>query len=480
MNPKPSRELSRTSRRRPHSRRANASMRRHSTRKKAAALAVAGTLLFTASVTVAGAALTISSSSEPQVSTAVMANRALVGDRAAALPLKLGSTGKVVARLERRLRELGFEVDVDRDFDEKTYRAVRAFQRDKGLEADGVVGVETWAALFSQQSSSGPVASQGNAGSRVTPAVSSGAQTQIDFAVRRASSSELKKHSVDGALGKPKANEALVAIELSTPPNSTGNVADNGSEASAGSATRSTDTLSGNRGSLTGSNSANNSTATTGSSGTRTSNGSNNHQSPAVGREAPPPPANGTCGATLRDPLRGAGSISSRFGVPRGDHDHSGLDIAAPGGTPVYAAACGVISALKSGCVVGNSSCGGGYGNYVVIRHSGGRTTLYAHLSRDVVSLGDSVTTGQLIGYVGTTGSSTGNHLHFETRINGQAVNPQLYVRGGQQSFLGATGGPIESEPQRVSALSSAEAASDTEERSSVGAAEADSLSDGS
>ena len=147
MNPKPSREHSRTSPRRPHSRRANASMMRHATRKKAAPLAVAGTLLFTASITVAGAALTISSSSEPQVSTAVMANRSLVGDRAAALPLKLGSTGKVVARLERRLRELGFDVDVDRDFDEKTYRAVRAFQRDKGLEADGVVGVETWAAL---------------------------------------------------------------------------------------------------------------------------------------------------------------------------------------------------------------------------------------------------------------------------------------------------------------------------------------------
>ena len=489
MNPKPSRELSRTSRRRPHNPRANASMRRHSTHKKAAALAVAGALLFTASVTVAGAALTISSSSSPKVSTALLTNQSVVGERAAALPLKLGSTGKLVARLERRLRALGFDIEVDRDFDEKTYRAVRTFQRDKGLEADGVVGTETWAALFSQQSSSGPVASQGNAGSRVTPAVSSGAQTQIDFAVRRASSSELKKHSVDGALGKPKANEALVAIELRTPPNRAGNVADNGSEASAGpaagstngseasagSAAGSTNALSGNRGALTRSNSGNNSTSTTGSSGTRTSNGSNNQQSPDPTGKAPPPPALGTCGATLRDPLRGAGSISSRFGVPRGDHYHSGLDIAAPGGTPVYAAACGVISYISSGCVVGNSSCGGGYGNYVVIRHSGGRTTLYAHLSRDVVSLGDSVTTGQLIGYVGTTGSSTGNHLHFETRINGQAVNPQLYVRGGQQSFLGATGGPIESEPQRVSALSSAEAASDTEERSSVGAAEADS-----
>ena len=67
------------------------------------------------------------------------------------------------------------------------------------------------------------------------------------------------------------------------------------------------------------------------------------------------------------------------------------------------------------------------YGNYVVVSHSDGTSTLYAHMVRRNCSKGDTVSQGQVIGYVGTTGSSTGNHLHFEVRVNGSRVDPINY-----------------------------------------------------
>ena len=94
---------------------------------------------------------------------------------------------------------------------------------------------------------------------------------------------------------------------------------------------------------------------------------------------------------------------------------HTGIDIAAPHGTPIYAAAAGeVIYAARRG----------GYGNCIIVLHGGGYATLYAHLSRFAVRIGEDVRRGQLIGYVGSTGLSTGPHLHFEVRRNGQPINP--------------------------------------------------------
>ena len=108
-----------------------------------------------------------------------------------------------------------------------------------------------------------------------------------------------------------------------------------------------------------------------------------------------------------------------------GDGGHKGVDFAAPGGTPIYAVASGVVTVATS-----HSS----YGNYVMVYHGTddqGNTyaTLYAHMnSRPPVSVGQSVTKGQVIGYVGTTGNSTGNHLHLELRVNGARTNPLSYV----------------------------------------------------
>ena len=90
---------------------------------------------------------------------------------------------------------------------------------------------------------------------------------------------------------------------------------------------------------------------------------------------------------------------------------HAGEDIGAPTGTPILAADSGIATVIPDN--------GNGYGNYIMINHGGGRVTLYAHMSGFAVSNGASVTQGQTIGYVGSTGNSTGPHLHFEVRVNG-------------------------------------------------------------
>ncbi len=93
---------------------------------------------------------------------------------------------------------------------------------------------------------------------------------------------------------------------------------------------------------------------------------------------------------------------------------HRGIDIGAPKGTPIYASATGTVSIVKSGCKVGRKNCGGGYGNMVIIEHSNGTKTLYAHMTSVDTHIGDQVAQAQVIGYVGSTGRSTGSHLHFE------------------------------------------------------------------
>lgn len=103
--------------------------------------------------------------------------------------------------------------------------------------------------------------------------------------------------------------------------------------------------------------------------------------------------------------------------VTQGLHGHNGIDFSAPGarGTPIQAAADGTVIIARNG------GWNGGYGNYVVVTHDNGTQTLYAHMTNAIVSSGQSVSSGQIIGYVGSTGKSTGAHLHFEVR---GAANP--------------------------------------------------------
>jgi peptidoglycan DL-endopeptidase CwlO len=113
-----------------------------------------------------------------------------------------------------------------------------------------------------------------------------------------------------------------------------------------------------------------------------------------------------------------SGPIVSGFGM-RWGRLHAGVDIAVPAGTPIRAAQSGRVVLL---------GWTGGYGNYTCIQHTGGLSTCYAHQSRYATSNGASVSKGQVIGYVGCTGHCFGDHLHFETRINGSPVNPAGYL----------------------------------------------------
>lgn len=129
----------------------------------------------------------------------------------------------------------------------------------------------------------------------------------------------------------------------------------------------------------------------------------------------------------LRKPIEGRIEITSPFGV-RADPFfgraamHTGMDLLQPYGGPVYATAAGVVT---------GAGPDGGYGNMVEISHGNGLSTRYAHLSSIDVALHQQVTIGTLIGHVGSTGRSTGPHLHYETRIDGEAVDPVRFLRAG-------------------------------------------------
>ena len=122
-------------------------------------------------------------------------------------------------------------------------------------------------------------------------------------------------------------------------------------------------------------------------------------------------------------PIKNMYNVTSGFGMRyhpifKTLRQHTGVDITAPRGTPVYATADGVVSAKQTYS---------GYGICVVINHGFSYETLYAHLSRRTVRIGQKVKRGELIGYVGTTGISIGPHLHYEVLKNGKPVNPVYY-----------------------------------------------------
>lgn len=120
----------------------------------------------------------------------------------------------------------------------------------------------------------------------------------------------------------------------------------------------------------------------------------------------------------------GFGGRSDPFG--RGHRRHEGIDLAAPKGTPIYASADGIVTAA------GRES---GYGNVVRIRHEFGFETVYGHQSVIRVKVGQQVSRGERIGDMGSTGRSTGSHLHYEVRVNGQPVNPMTYLEAATDVF---------------------------------------------
>lgn len=128
---------------------------------------------------------------------------------------------------------------------------------------------------------------------------------------------------------------------------------------------------------------------------------------------------NPTLGVNLIKPI--SGTITSRFGAISSVRSsaHTGLDLSAPIGTKISAAASGIVSF---------AGYKGSYGNMLVINHSNGVQTYYCHCSALYASVGDSIQQGDIVAAVGSTGNSTGAHLHFEVRINGVAYNPESYI----------------------------------------------------
>jgi len=129
----------------------------------------------------------------------------------------------------------------------------------------------------------------------------------------------------------------------------------------------------------------------------------------------------------IRKPIMGEIDTSSGFGVRmdpflRGPAMHTGIDIRGNPGDPVHATASGTVT---------NAGWSGGYGKMVEIDHGNGFATRYGHLSAIDVEVGRTVKIGQIVGRVGSTGRSTGPHLHYETRVEGDAVDPQKFLRAG-------------------------------------------------
>jgi murein DD-endopeptidase MepM/ murein hydrolase activator NlpD len=131
----------------------------------------------------------------------------------------------------------------------------------------------------------------------------------------------------------------------------------------------------------------------------------------------------------LRKPVEGEIETNSPFGVRmdpfmRGPAIHTGVDLHGEMGEPAHVTASGKVT------IAGWS---GGYGNMVEVDHLNGLSTRYGHLSKILVKVGEHVNMGQIVGLIGSTGRSTGPHLHYETRINDTAVDPQKFLRAGQK-----------------------------------------------
>jgi Meckel syndrome type 1 protein len=347
--------------------------RREHTRKKHISAALATAMV--AGPAAPFAAAQTSSGLKASVASSSPANRA-IEIREGGLPLQLGSSGDLVAHVQRALG-----LPADGIFGPQTDSAVRAYQARAGLAVDGVVGPITWGSLFEQQASASAVG-----GDNVPTAVKQRLERRLIEAGQALATSSQNSSSTQPGEPSETPSETAPAPAPET---------DRGSD----------ETVSGEPGG--------------GETGTTPETPATPEATPAPAPSPRTVPGAGSCGSsTVAVPVKG--TQTSPFG-PRWGRNHDGVDIAAPTGTAIRAAACGNVS------FAGQQS---GYGNIVCITHTSQFSTCYAHMSRFAVSQGVQVRQGQVIGYVGCTGSCTGPHLHFETRVNGQAQNPSQYLSG--------------------------------------------------
>ena len=165
-----------------------------------------------------------------------------------------------------------------------------------------------------------------------------------------------------------------------------------------------------------------------GNSGTSDNSGSNGGGGSTTPVQPETPSVNPPTTSGFVWPAPGCYYLTSPFGENRG-YSHGGIDIGTPMGTTIVAAESGTVIASNNSCPHnwgknGSCGCGGGYGNYVFIDHGNGKLTVYGHLTNAIVSTGQTVSKGQTIGYAGSTGNSTGPHLHFECQYYGVKYDP--------------------------------------------------------
>ena len=358
--------------------------RKEVARRKGASAAMATAMMAGPAAPFASAAPGGGSNQSDDTSGPASGGKRQIEIRAGGLPLSFGYEGDLVAALQK-----GLGVESDGIFGPITEGAVKTFQRRAGLAVTGVVDPTTWQALFSG------AASRGTASSSSTAAPGPVVDLEAPRAAERAVAAP-KAVSAAASPAKPRVRKAAAASKPAKPakPRSRG----------------------GEREERTTPRRERRSTPKRRSSQERPRN------VPAVDRggstEAPVPVS--ACGSsTLTKPVKGI--KTSPFG-PRGGRNHDGVDLAAPTGTAIRAVACGVIT---------TRGVQGGYGNMICIKHTSRFSTCYAHMSRYAGLSSKRVRAGQVIGYVGCTGHCTGPHLHFETRVDGRARNPEPYLRGG-------------------------------------------------
>ncbi|MEA2466449.1 MAG: hypothetical protein QOJ57_575, partial [Thermoleophilaceae bacterium] len=341
--------------------------RREMARRKQASAAVSAAMVVSPSAAAFAAAGNGPGSSG--VAGASAANRAIVPGAPSEL-LRSGSTGPDVVRIQSALGQMP-----DGVFGPRTDAAVRVFQGRNGLQVDGIVGPKTWRVAF------GPHGASYDAS---TP--------KYQFKIQRASRAE--EAQVRPALA---GHGPVAKIVLRSAPSAA-------APAKPDPASRQSDT--------------------------RQTTPAVDHSPPAESHPVSTPeptsstPVSTSCGSSrIVAPVKNY-TVTGDFGESRPGHLHSGIDLAAPSGTPIVAAACGVVT---------QASAESGYGNMVCIRHSSTLTTCYAHMSRFASRVGQTVHQGQVIGYVGCTGNCTGPHVHFETRVNGRPTDPAPYLSGARR-----------------------------------------------
>jgi Meckel syndrome type 1 protein len=312
--------------------------------------------------------------------------------------LRFGDVGPAVTAIQRQVG-----VTPDGIFGPITRGAVERFQRDHGLGVTGIVDARTWAALFN-----GRVLFYDAPGSSGAAGRSAAAAPRASVRLVVDRSGSAGPASLDGT-GAVSSDEG----DGGSPPGSSGSTGSSGSGVGSAESEAGSDS---------------DGPAPQSSAPSKRDAPTPKRATPAPSAPAPTTSAGGCTSGRIVAPVSGA-TLTGRFGESRPGHLHAGDDLAVASGTPIHAAQCGTV--VQSGAEQG-------YGLMVCIRHAGGVTTCYAHMSRTAATVSQQVQAGQVVGYVGCTGNCTGPHVHFEVRRDGTAVDPAPYL-AGTQTIAGTT-----------------------------------------